>query len=81
MPTERGSRRCKARSGCSRIELASAFHVLRNFRDKIKTGDLFDPDDNNLESGELDIEIDKDALDQLDNIIKWMDSKIKLRQK
>jgi len=77
MSTGRGSKRRKTRSGCSGIELASAFHVLQKFRDKIKTEDLFDPDDNNLEGVELDIEIDKDVLAQLDDILQWMDSKIR----
>lgn len=81
MTTERGSKRRKTRSGCSGIELVSAFHVLQKFRDTIKTEDLFDPDDNNLESVEVDIEIDKDALAQLDDILQWMNSKINTAKK
>ncbi|KAG5649608.1 hypothetical protein H0H81_002860, partial [Sphagnurus paluster] len=48
------------------------------FRDTIKTED---PDDNNLESVEVDIEIDKDALAQLDDILQWMNSKINTAKK
>ncbi|KAK2460199.1 hypothetical protein APHAL10511_007790 [Amanita phalloides] len=76
MSTVRGSKKRKTRSGCSGIELASAFHVLQKFRDKIKTEDVVEPDDSNLESVELDMEIDKDALAQLDGLLEWMDSKI-----
>ncbi|KIJ06761.1 hypothetical protein PAXINDRAFT_182629, partial [Paxillus involutus ATCC 200175] len=83
MSTERGSKKRKIRSVCSRIELASAFHVLQNFRDtgKIKTEDPVEPDDSNLESVELDMEIDKDALAQLDGLLEWMNSKIKSTKK
>lgn len=81
MSAKRGSKRRKTRSGCSGIELVSAFHVLQNFRDKIKTEDLFDPDDNNLDSVELEVEIDKDALTQLDDVLQWMDLKIKAAKK
>ena len=82
MSTERGSKKRKTRTGCSGIELASAFHVLQKFRDKIKTEDLVEPDDSNLESGELDMEIvDKDALGQVDGLLEWMDSKIKSTKK
>jgi hypothetical protein len=81
MSTERGSKKRKTRSSCSRIELASAFHVLQEFRDKIKTEDLVEPDDSNLESVEPDMEIDKDALGQLDGLFEWMDSKIKSTKK
>jgi hypothetical protein len=77
MPTERGSKKRKTRSGCSGIELSSAFHVLQKFRDKIKNEDLVEPDDSNLENIELDMEIDEDALAQLDGLLEWMDSKIK----
>jgi len=77
MSTERGSKKRKTRSGCSGIELASAFHRLQKFRDKTKTEDLVEPDGSNLESVELDMEIDKDALAQLDGLLEWMDSKIK----
>jgi len=80
MSTERGSKKRKTRSGCSGIELASAFHVLQKFRDKIKTEDLVEPDDSNLEI-ELDMEIDKDALAQLNGLLEWMDSKIKSTKK
>ncbi|KIK97539.1 hypothetical protein PAXRUDRAFT_824838 [Paxillus rubicundulus Ve08.2h10] len=66
MATEAGSNKCETRSGCKRIEFASAFHVLQQFRDKIKTEDLVEPDDSNLESVESDIDIDKGALAQLD---------------
>lgn len=79
MSTERGSKKRKTRSGCSGIELASAFHVLQRFRDKF-TEDL-GPDDSNLESVELDMEIDADALAQLDGILQWMNSKIKSTKK
>jgi hypothetical protein len=83
MSTERGSKKRKIRSVCSGIELASAFHVLQNFRDtgKIKTEDPVEPDDSNLESVELDMEIDKDALAQLDGLLEWMNSKIKSTKK
>jgi hypothetical protein len=82
MSTERGSKKRKTRTGCSGIELASAFHVLQKFRDKIKTEDLVEPDDSNLESVELDMEIvDKDALGQVDGLLEWMDSKIKSTKK
>ena len=82
MSTERGSKKRKTRTGCSGIELASAFHVLQKFRDKIKTEDLVEPDDSNLESVELDMEIvDKDALGQVDGLLEWMDSKIKNTKK
>jgi hypothetical protein len=63
------------------MELASAFHVLQKFRDKIKAEYLVEPDDSNLESVELDMEIDKDALAQLDGLLEWMDSKIKSTKK
>ena len=76
MSTERGTRKRKIRSACSGIELASAFHVLQKFRDKINTEDLVEPDDSNLESVELDMEIDKDAIAQLDGLLEWMNSKI-----
>ena len=33
--------------------------------------------DSNLESVELGMEIDKDALAQLDGLLEWMDSRIK----
>ena len=82
MSTERGSKKRKTRTGCSGIELASAFHVLQKFRDKIKTEDLVEPDDSNLSSGELNMEIvDKDALGQVDGLLEWMDSKIKSTKK
>ena len=68
----------KTRSSCSRIEFASAFHVLQKLRDKIKTED---PGDNNLDSVELDMEIDKDGLAQLDGLLEWMNSKIKSTKK
>jgi hypothetical protein len=32
------------------MELVSAFHVLQKFRDKIKTEDVVELDDSNLES-------------------------------
>jgi hypothetical protein len=75
MSTERGSKKRKTR--CSGIELVSAFHVLQRFREKIKTEDLVEPDDRNLESVELDMEVDKDALAQLDGLLEWMNFKIK----
>jgi hypothetical protein len=83
MSTERGSKKRKTRSGCSGIELASAFHVLQKFRDKIKTEDVqvVEPDNSHLESVELEMEIDKDALAQLDGLLEWMDSKIKTAKK
>ena len=84
MFTEGGSKKRKTRSCCSGIELASAFHVLQKFRDKIKTEDLVEPyrpDDHNVESAELDMEIDMDALAQLDGLLEWMDSKIKSTKK
>ena len=78
MSTERGSKRRKTRSGCSGIELISAFHVLQKFRDTIKTEDVVD---SNFESVELEMEIDRDALEQLDCLLEWMDSKIKSTKK
>lgn len=82
MSTERGSKKRKTRSGCSGIELASVFHVLQKFRSTITT--ITDSKDHNvsldntdLESIELDTEIDEDALAQLDGLLQWMDSKIK----
>lgn len=75
MSTERGSKKRKTR--CSGIELVSAFHVLQRFRENIKTEDLVEPDDRNLESVELDMEVDKDALAQLDGLLEWMNFKIK----
>jgi hypothetical protein len=81
MPTERRSKKRKTRSGCSGIELSSAFHVLQKFRDKIKTEDLVEPDDSNLENIGLEMEIDEDALAQLDGLLEWMDSKIKSTKK
>lgn len=80
MSTERGSKKRKTRSGCSGIELISAFHVLQRFRDKIKTEDV-ELDDTNLESSEVDMEIDKDTLTQLDELLGWMDSKIQSTKK
>ena len=81
MPAERGSKKRKNRSGCSGIELSSSFHVLQKFRDKIKTEDLVEPDDSNLENIELDMEIDEDALAQLGGLLEWMESKIKSTKK
>jgi len=81
MSTERGSEKRKTRSCCSGIELASAFHVLQKFRDKITTEDVVEPDDSNPESIEVEMEIDKDALAQLDGLLEWMDSKIKSTKK
>ncbi|PPQ91549.1 hypothetical protein CVT25_008668 [Psilocybe cyanescens] len=66
MSTERGSKKRKTRSSCSGIELASAFHALQKFRHTV-TED-FGPDNTNLESIELDTEIDEDALAQLDGL-------------
>jgi hypothetical protein len=58
------------------------FHVLQKFRSTITT--ITDSKDHNvsldntdLESIELDTEIDEDALAQLDGLLQWMDSKIK----
>jgi hypothetical protein len=76
MLTERGSKKCKTRSGCSGIELISAFHVLQKFRDKIKTDSEDVIDESDLESSELEMEVDNDALVQLDGLLEWMDSKI-----
>jgi hypothetical protein len=81
MSTERAPKKRKTRSGCSGIELISAFHVLQKFRDKIQTQGVVEPDDSNLESVELEMEIDKDALAQLDGHLEWMDSKIKSTKK
>ena len=75
-----GIKRSKTRSGCSGIELISAFHVLQKFRDTIKTEDV-EPDDSNFESFELEMEIDRDALAQLDCLLEWMDSKINSTKK
>ena len=78
---ERGSKNRQTRSSCSGTEFASAFHIFQKFRDKIKTEDLVEPDDSDLESVELDMEIDEDALAQLDGLLEWMDSKIKSTKK
>lgn len=81
MSTKRGSKKRKTRSGCSGIELISVFHVLQKFRDNIKTEDVVELDDSYLESFELEMEIDKDALAQLDGLLGWMDSKIQSTKK
>jgi hypothetical protein len=54
---------------------------LQKFRDKIKTEDLVEPDNSNLENIELEMEIDENALAQLDGLLEWMDSKIKSTKK
>ena len=79
LPSE-DPRRRKTRSGCSGVELISAFHVLQKFRDKIKTEDV-ELDDSNLESIELEMEVDNDAFTKLDGLLEWMDSKIKSKKK
>ena len=81
MSTKPASKKRKTRSGCSGIELTSAFRVLQKFRDKIKTEDVVESDDCDPESVELEMEIDKDALAQLDGLLEWMDSKIKSTRK
>ena len=76
MSTERASKKRKTRSGCSGIELSSAFLILQKFRNTITTetdNDILESDDN----PELDVEIDQDALAQLDGLLQWMNSKIK----
>ena len=67
-------------SSCSGIELIPAFHLLHKFRDEIKTENVVD---SNLESFELEMEVDKDALAQLpvDGLLQWMDSKIQSMKK
>jgi hypothetical protein len=83
MSAERGSKKRKTPSGCSGVELTSAFHVLQKFRDTIKTEDVIEPDNRNVESVELEseMEIDSGALGQLDGLLEWMDSKIKSTKK
>ena len=81
MSTARGSKKHETRSGCSGMELIQAFHVLQQFRDKIKTEDVVELNDSNLESFELEMEIDKNALAQLDGLLGWMDSKIRSTKK
>lgn len=75
MLTERAPKKRKARSGCTGIELTSAFLVLQSFRETITTPELDD------EGSELEVEIDptteEDALSQLDNLLQWMESKMK----
>jgi hypothetical protein len=63
------------------MELISAFHVLQKFKDKIKTEDVDELDDSNLESFELEMEVENDALAQLDGLLEWMDSKIQSTKK
>lgn len=65
----------------NRSHLVSAFQILHTFRDKIKTEDIVEPNDSNLESVKLDMEIAKDALMQLDGLLEWMNSKIKSTKK
>jgi hypothetical protein len=80
MSTERASKKRKTRSGCSGIELSSAFLVLQKFRDTITTVTESDNDIlENVDNSELDVEmmIDQDALAQLDGLLQWMNSKIK----
>jgi hypothetical protein len=79
MSTQRASKKRKTRSGCSGIELSSAFLTLQKFRDTITTTEV-NPDEDSPESG-LDTEIDQDALTQLDGLLQWMDSKIKYTAK
>ena len=84
MATERPSKKRKTRSGCTGIELFSTFRVLQNFRNTIQTEDLVELDNGNLESKdnpEIDIEVDKGALAQLDGLIEWMASKVKSTKK
>lgn len=75
MLTERAPKKRKTRSGCTGIELTSAFLVLQRFRETITTPELDD------EGSELEVEIDptteEDALSQLDNLLQWMESKMK----
>ncbi|KAF5346079.1 hypothetical protein D9756_010837 [Leucocoprinus leucothites] len=78
MSTEQASKKRKTRSSCSRIELSSAFLVLQRFKDTITTqtetgGGSFQSVDND----ELDVEVDRDTLAQLNGLLQWMDSKIK----
>ena len=75
MSAERRSKKRKTRSGCSGIELISAFHVLQKFRGTITTEDVVEPND------KLEMEIDEDALAQLDCLLEWMASKIKSTKK
>ena len=79
MPAERGSKKRKTRSGCSGVELISAFSVLQKFRDEIKTE--VELDDSNLEGFDLEMEVDNYALAQLDGLLEWMDSKIQSTKK
>ena len=78
MSAERASKKRKTRSGCSGIELSSAFLVLQKFRDTITTVTESDSDiPENVDNPKLDVDIDQDALAQLDGLLQWMDSKIK----
>ncbi|KAF8809241.1 hypothetical protein BYT27DRAFT_7187940 [Phlegmacium glaucopus] len=83
MSTERASKKCKTRSGCSGTELSSAFLILQKFRDSITTTEINLDDDilETVDSPELDTEIDQDALAQLDGLLQWMDSKMKFTTK
>ena len=78
MSTERASEKRKTRSYCSEVELSSAFLALRKFRDTITTVTESDSDIlENVNNPELDVEMDRDALSQLDGFPQWMNSKIK----
>ena len=82
MSTERASKKRKTQSGCSGIELSSAFLVLQKFRDTFTTVTESDSDIlENVENPELDVEMDQDALAQLDGLLQWMNSKIKFTTK
>lgn len=77
---ERPSKKRKTRSGCTGMELFTALQVLQKFRSTVKTEDLVQVDNGNLErtgNPEVEIEIEIDVLAQLDGLIKWMNSKIK----
>jgi len=80
--TERESKKRKTRSGCSRVELISALRPQPSTSFRIlgiKTEDV-ELDDSNPESFE-EMEVDNDALAQLDGLLEWMDSKTESRYK
>ena len=65
-------------------KLISTFHVLQKFGDKIKTEDVVELDDGNLESFEPEMEIEdnlKDALVQLDAFLNGWTPRYKKRNR
>ncbi|KAF8630304.1 hypothetical protein AX17_005440 [Amanita inopinata Kibby_2008] len=75
--SNRPSKKRKTRSGCNGLELSSAFVVLSKFRDSITTQPGLDNDSHVANDTELDVEVEEDALAQLNGLLQWMDSKLK----